>query len=209
MNILDLEAELSDTLSWRKHELQQAKFLAEEAGDSDRPYLCRAWTLVMYAHCDQFLKEVSRSYIRYLKSNPIENYDYWSIWRAFRAKEIMLSAADGENFEKVVTPTKLDKSQLLDAISDDSILESGSFSYKRLRFVSTFVLQIDFGFIEYKGYCRTLKIRRDEIAHGEQSVVREVEDCIAWHDPTLGLLDGLADGVIAKCRNSRGSVAAK
>jgi hypothetical protein len=202
MNILDLERELSESLSWRKHELQQAKFLAEKAGDSDRPYLCRAWTLVMYAHCDKFLKEASQSYLRYLQDNPRTGYDYWSIWRAFRAKEIMLSATDGVNFEQVTIVDEIDKSKLIAAISDDSVIESGNFSYKRLRFLTTFVLQIDFAFIEYKAFCTTLKTRRDEIAHGEQSVVQEVSDCTAWHDPTLRLIDGLADGVLSVARNT-------
>lgn len=202
MDILDLEGELSESLSWRKHELQQAKFLAEQAGDSDRPYLCRAWTLVMYAHCDQFLKEASRSYLRYLQHHPRAGYDYWSIWRAFRAKEIMLSAADGANFEQVTIPDQIDKSKLIASIADDSVIESGNFNYKRLRFVTTFVLQIDFDFVEYKAFCGTLKTRRDEIAHGEQSIVREVSDCTAWHYPTVRLMDGLVDGVLNASRNT-------
>ena len=202
MNILDLERELSGSLSWRKHELQQAKFLAEQAGDADRPYLCRAWTLVMYAHCDQFLKEVSRAYLRYLQHDPRDGYDYWSIWRAFRAKDVMLSAADGDNFNQAIAPTEIEKSKLLASISDKAVIESGNFNYKRLRFMTTFVLQIDFDFIDYKGFCGTLKTRRDEIAHGEQSVVREVKDCISWHDPTLRLLDDLADGVLNASRKA-------
>lgn len=202
MDILDLERELSTSLSWRKHELQQAKFLAEQAGDADRPYLCRAWTLVMYAHCDQFLKEASRSYLRYLQHHPRAGYDYWSIWRAFRAKDIMLLAADGANFEQLAVPDEIDKSKLISAISDKTVIEGGNFNYKRLRFMTTFVLQIDFDFIAYKAFCSTLKTRRDEIAHGEQSVVREVSDCTAWHDPTLRLLDGLADGVLSVSRST-------
>lgn len=202
MDILDLERELSASLSWRKLELQQAKFLAEQAGDSDRPYLCRAWTLVMYAHCDQFVKEASRSYLRYLQHHHRVGYDYWSIWRAFRAKEIMLKASDGDNFKQVTVPDKIDKLKLIEAISDGSVIDSGSFNYKRLRFMTTFVLQIDFDFIEYKAFCDTLKIRRDEIAHGEKSVVREVSDCIAWHEPTLRLMNKLTDGVLNASRNS-------
>lgn len=113
----------------------------------------------------------------------------------------MLSAADGVNFEQVITPDGIEKHRLLAAISDDSVIESGNFNYKRLRFLTAFVLQIDFDFIEYKAFCGTLKTRRDEIAHGEQSVVREVSDCISWHDPTLRLMDGLADGVLSASRS--------
>jgi hypothetical protein len=114
----------------------------------------------------------------------------------------MLLAADGANFEQLAVPDEIDKSKLISAISDKTVIEGGNFNYKRLRFMTTFVLQIDFDFIAYKAFCSTLKTRRDEIAHGEQSVVREVSDCTAWHDPTLRLLDGLADGVLSVSRST-------
>lgn len=201
MNIQALESELETSVSWRKQELQQARFLATEATDLDRPYLCRAWTLVMYAHCDQFLKETARTYLNYLQNNPRVSYDYFAIWRAFKSKQLMLEAKDGDNFEQLINPDNIEKKLLIKSISDKSVIESGSFNYKRLRFFVAFILQIEFSFVDYKGFCNTLKIRRDEIAHGEQSTVQQVSDCLAWHVPTLQLLDGLVDGVLEAARN--------
>lgn len=76
MDTTKLQQALDDSLSWRKQELQQAKFLAEEASNTTRAYLCRAWTLVMYAHCDRFIKEASKLYLSHLKEFPKESYDY-------------------------------------------------------------------------------------------------------------------------------------
>lgn len=196
MNVADLEQSLSNSLTWRKNELQQARFLAEESNENSRQYLCRAWTLVMYAHCDQYIKEASRLYLHFLKNNPRESYDYWSIWQAFRAKEIMLHGSDGVTFASAFKPRDNDKSYLIDAISHKNVLDSGSFKYERLRFITHFVLQIDFDCAEYKGFCTTLKIKRDQIAHGEQSYIDDVGDCIAWHGPTLSLLDDLTSAVL-------------
>lgn len=196
MNLEELESALLESLTWRKHELQQARFLAEQADENSRPYLCRAWTLVMYAHCDQYTKEVSRLYLEHLRNASRETYDYWSIWQAFRAKELMLNGADGASYESALLPRNNGKSELIDAIAHKTVLDSGSFCYKRLRFIIDFILQVEFDCVSFKGFCTTLKIKRDEIAHGEHSFVSEVSDCVSWHEPTLLLLDGLTDTVL-------------
>lgn len=113
----------------------------------------------------------------------------------------MLGAGDGAKYASVLRPRDNDKSMLLDAISHTSVLDSGSFKYERLRFIADFILQVHFDCNAYKGFCTTLKTKRDEIAHGEQSYVSRVEDCIAWHEPTLTLLDDLTDAVLVSARN--------
>lgn len=196
MNTTSLEHALSQSLTWRKNELQQARFLAEESSENSRQYLCRAWTLVMYAHCDQYTKQLAKLYLQFLSQNPRETYDYWSVWQAFRAKELMLNGSDGPTFESALRPRENEKSSLIEAISHKTVLDSGNFKYERLRFITNFVLQISFDCIEYKGFCTTLKIKRDQIAHGEESYIDDVGDCLAWHGPTLSLLDNLTSAVL-------------
>jgi hypothetical protein len=198
MDLEELQSALSESLSWRKLELQQARYLAENAAEIDLPYLCRAWTLVMYAHCDQYTKETSRLYLEFLRSNPRDSYDYWSIWQAFRAKQLMLEGSDGPSYESALRPRENDKSKLIDTIVHKTVIDSGNFSYRRFRFIMNFVLQVDFDCVVYKGFCSTLKTKRDEIAHGERSFVAEVSDCVAWHEPTLSLLDSVRDSVLNK-----------
>lgn len=202
MNPVQLQDALNESLSWRKQELQQARFLAEDASEINRAYLCRAWVLVMYAHCDQYIKEVSKFYLLHLKQFPKDSYDYWSVWQAFRAKDLMLHASDGPKYQSILRPFDVDKASLIEAISDKSVLESGSFRYERLRFIADFVLQIQFDYLAYKGFCITLKTKRDEIAHGEQSYVEEVQDCVDWHEPTLSLLDSLTNAVLVAARDT-------
>ncbi len=198
MDYEEFQSAAWESVAWRKHELQQARYLAQNATEVNLPYLCRAWTLVMYAHCDQFTKELSRLYLEFIKNNPSESYDYWSIWQAFRAKKLMLEGADGQNYESALRPRQNDKSKLIDVIAHKTVLDSGNFSYKRLRFIVNFVLQIDFDCASYKGFCMTLKAKRDEIAHGEKSLIAEVDDCVNWHEPTLMLLDSVLDCVLDK-----------
>lgn len=200
MDVDELENALSGSLAWRKQELQQARFLAEQATEISRAYLCRAWILVMYAHCDQYIKEASKLYLAHLVDYPRNSFDYWSIWQAFRAKELMLNGSDGPNYDNVLKPRDIDKSILIEALSHKTVLDSGNFKYERLRFVCNFVLQIDFDCVVYKGFCTTLKTKRDEIAHGEQSYVSQFSDCVDWHEPTLSLLDGLTDAVLQTAR---------
>lgn len=196
MDYEKLQEELTESLTWRKHEIQQARYLAENARQVDEPYLCRAWTLVMYAHCDQYIKEASRLYLDFLRFNPRDNYDYWSIWRAFRAKQMMLEGSDGPKFDTALNPGNIEKEELIDVIANREIIDGGNFSYKRLRFLVKLVMQIDFDCISYIAFCKTLKTKRDEIAHGERSLISEVGDCVNWHDPTLSLLDGISDAVL-------------
>ncbi|MCV6575088.1 MAG: MAE_28990/MAE_18760 family HEPN-like nuclease [Cohaesibacter sp.] len=202
MNYEALQQALTASLTWRKREIQQARDLAENARSIEEPYLCRAWTLVMYAHCDQYIKEASRMYLEFLRYNPRESYDYWSIWRAFRGKQAMLEGSDGPNFDAALNPDSISKQTLINAIANREVIDSGNFNYKRLRFLTLIVMQIDFDCNSYIGFCRTLKTKRDEIAHGERSLISEVDDCAPWFDPTLSLLDGIHEAVLSVASQS-------
>ena len=194
MDQVELQDALDASLSWRKRELQQARFLAEEATGVNQAYLYRAWIMVMYAHCDQYVKDASRLYLTHLRKFPKNSYDYWSIWQAFRAKELMLHANNGQKYDSALRPRENNKSVLIEAIT--SVLDGGNFEYKRLRFIADFVLQVRFNHLKYKPFCKTLKEKRNEIAHGERSYVRSVEDCADWHKRTLSLLEELTDAVL-------------
>lgn len=121
---------------------------------------------------------------------------------SFPRKRFDVKGADGDHYNSVLKPKDNDKLDLLEVISGKSIIEGGIFSYQRLRFFADFLLQIEFDYVEYKGFCRTLKFKRDQIAHGERSFVNNVSDCVAWHEPTLRLLDEVRDSVLAKAAES-------
>jgi hypothetical protein len=62
-----LQESLVGSSSWRIKEIILARDLAldaEQKGETEAlRYLCRAWIVILYAHCDQFLKESVRLYI--------------------------------------------------------------------------------------------------------------------------------------------------
>ncbi len=196
MLLSDFQTQLDENRAWRKLELSQARGLAESrVGTGDEAYLCRAWTLMMYAHCDQYIKELARLYIQYLRTNPRNAYDYTSIWLAFKAKEILLKGKD-ENYHSCKNLHNIDKNVLFDAIASKEVFEKQSFNFRNLRFFSDWILQIEFDTSEFQGFCTTLKTKRDQIAHGERVYVESIKDCIAWHEPTIFLIDGLTEEVI-------------
>lgn len=87
MNSLELQLKLDEFSSWRKNELFQAQLLAETSSNNvERRYLCRAWVLMLYAHCDSFLKESTRVYIEYLKANNSQNYNHRLMWLTYPPK---------------------------------------------------------------------------------------------------------------------------
>lgn len=195
MNLDSLQVRLDEIRSWRKHELGIAKNLAENAERNEEPYLCRAWTLVMYAHCDKHLKEVSKKYLKYWRSNHRESYDYVTIWQALRAKDIIIRSND-KNYNLHKNPSEIDRGKLVDALESKDVFESQNFKYESLRFFVDRILQIDLDYVSYQAFCRTLKEKRDQIAHGEEIYVSRVKDCYAWHNPTISLIDDITDSVL-------------
>jgi hypothetical protein len=100
VNILELQHHLDELSAWRKDELSLARSLAEQATDTAvRTYLCRAWTLIMYAHCDNFLKKSTEHYVNYIRDHMPNNYRVDTMWLIFKGKEHVKAAP-----EKYVSP---------------------------------------------------------------------------------------------------------
>lgn len=63
------------------------------------------------------------------------------------------------------------------------------------------VLQVDLDYSLYSGFCNNLKNKRDSIAHGEQTGISIIDDCMIWHEPAIKLLDVLVDETINMASN--------
>jgi hypothetical protein len=95
MDILELQDQLEQQAAWRKRELFQAHQLASSAeNESDRDYLCRVWVLMLYAHCDNFLKETSKHYLKFLKQNKNKKYKIELVWFIVMGKDVLLDSPD-------------------------------------------------------------------------------------------------------------------
>lgn len=196
MTIEELQNNLDIIRAWRKIELSHARGLAERyRASAELSYLCRAWTLMIYAHCDQSLKLICKEYLSYLASNPRGDYNYKTVWLSFFGKEAIQKGSDAR-FSMCREDNEEVRARLLDNISSNTVFDSGNFSYQQLRFFTEWILQSSFDYETYRGFCSTLKEKRDGIAHGEEVVIRDVADCIAWHDPAIALLDSLVDSTI-------------
>ncbi|WP_148292610.1 MAE_28990/MAE_18760 family HEPN-like nuclease [Paracoccus aminophilus] len=188
--------EIDRIRSWRKLELSQARAIAESrAGRAEEAYLCRSWAVMIYAHCDQAIKAVSRAYLDYLKVHPREGYDYRTAWLSFHGKEAIRHSSDARYL--LCRPDVAEfRTDLIGGINQKAVIDTSNFSYPMLRFLSDWVVQCTFDHSLYRAFCSTLKEKRDAIAHGEEIFLRSVDDCISWHDPAISLLDGFSESAL-------------
>ncbi|MCB4767414.1 hypothetical protein LGR54_02250 [Ancylobacter sp. Lp-2] len=193
MDLLEFQSSLDQSRAWRKLELSSARSLAENySGRSEEAYLCRAWTMIIYAHCDQLIKELSKNYLLYLSSNPRQNYDYQMAWFAFYGKESVQHNSD-KRYLLCKDASEASKSTRIKELSHKEVIDGGNFKYGRLRFMSEWVLQIDLDHVKYKLFYHSLKTKRDQIAHGENITVDYISDCLAWHEKSIELIDEISD----------------
>jgi hypothetical protein len=197
VDILCLQKKLDDLSAWKKKELSQAYFLAENAkNDEEKKYLCRAWVLIMYAHCDNFLKESSKLYLMYARINQIANYRPELVWLVMKGKENITDGAK-DKYQSLICYESQNKWALFDEALLVSTLNSRSFKYKSLRFLCDWILQVSFEHDEMSDFCDKLEKKRNEIAHGEEAYIDDVADCLLWHTKTMKFFDDLKDSLIS------------
>jgi hypothetical protein len=129
MDILELQQKLDQQAAWRKREIFQAHSLAFNAENEEaKKYLCRAWVLILYAHCDNFLKESSKHYVDFLKSNKTPYYKPELIWLALKGKNALTGRSKG-NYKDYTSLSRGDAYQLLDDELMKDIFQKSSFKY--------------------------------------------------------------------------------
>jgi len=196
MDILELQVKLDELSAWRKRELFQAKSLAESAENEEAlKYLCRAWVLIMYAHCDNFLKEASKQYIEFVKSNSSLNYKPELMWLVMKGKDALTEGSD-ENYKSLKAYRGESENLFFEVILSPQVFDKRSFKYKSLRFFCDWILQIDFNHQELSGFCNALEKKRNSIAHGEESYIDKIEDCLPWHNNTVNFIDSLKKSLL-------------
>ena len=89
--ILKLQRILDEESSKRKKELETAKQLAICSSEHSKPYLCKAWVIFMFAHCEQFLKQATFHYLSIIKEQGIEP-DLYPVWYMLYGEQKIISA---------------------------------------------------------------------------------------------------------------------
>ncbi len=194
MDSKTLQDELFSLSEWRKKELSQARSLAETATSEDaKRYLARAWVLIMYAHCDNFLTKATEFYLDYAKYNHLNNYKPELIWLLVNGKNIKGMIEANVKY-KSPKDCLTDKIELIGG--SKNFINEKSFSYATLRFFCDWVLQIEYAHLEMQAFCKTLAEKRNAIAHGEEAYIEKVDDCLEWHNKTIEFMDSLTTSII-------------
>jgi RiboL-PSP-HEPN len=190
MDRAEFARQLDELVSWRKHELAQAKELTQVAQNEDAErYLSRAWLVMLYAHCDQFLKDVVRLYVKYLCHARLPHY-----------RPEFLLVAFNESVTAYGGYISLQQYLAADAYNNlphiaNAAVNKKSFEYFQLRFLCDWVLQINDLHSDYEIFCGDIKRQRDKIAHGEQTY-HDFSQCDRLHRKTIQFLDGMTDALM-------------
>jgi hypothetical protein len=203
--ILELQRRLDEESSGRKRELETAKQLASLASNNEKPYLCRAWVVFMFAHCEQFLKQATFHYLSIIKERGIE-YDLYPVWYILYGNQKIIDAknknfipSDGVTRERIFQDILVKDSNL--NLKEDAKLNNFSFDEKTIRFFFDWVLKTNLRHSDFKFFCKNLSKKRHAIAHGEESYVDALTDCEPWHEKTFEFMDVLKDALIEKMTN--------
>jgi hypothetical protein len=200
MDIIELQNKLDELSAWRKRELLQAHFLAESAPTQEtQRYLCRSWVMMMYAHCDNFLKESAKTYLEYIKNASNPHYKSNLMWLIMRGKDVLIDGND-RNYKSLNDYNKTDSGVFFKIILGKDIFDKKSFQYKILRFFCDWVLQINYDYNEFRDFCDRLNVRRHAIAHGEQEYVDVAKDCVPWHEKTIKFIDSLKESLLESAK---------
>ena len=196
MEIEELQTALDDILPWRREELTRAKFLANNAiALEDKNYLCRAWIVLMYAHCDKFLKESTELYLQYLQSANDTNYRADLLWLLIKGKTIFQEDKENKKYKSFNDYLTFQDTTIFADIIDYS-QSSENFNYFRLRALCDWIMQIKYDHDKYRGFCDKLVKARNKIAHGEKLHSNSLEYCDILHHDTMEFMSSLADKII-------------
>jgi hypothetical protein len=197
MNLETLQSSLDDKLSWRKRELTLAYSLALSESNTDNgKYLCRSWVVIMYAHCDQYLKESALDYIDFLRNS--DNFNHENIINLIFLKGKDFIQASPKNHYTYQSLYTFQSKPPLDI--HKNFFEKNSINYKNLRFICNWLLLIDFTHDVFETFLLTLVKHRNEIAHGEEKYL-DISECKYLHDNTIFFLNDFTDSLIKNAKN--------
>lgn len=192
---------LDRSISWRKKELTQQKFIADSASSVDSYVLRRSGITLLYAHWEGFIKDASHIYLKYLSNTPLELTRLkpcfvalalgGEIKLAGRANKTSSHALLVEKFLLIDTPPYLQQRiPWKNVISTRSNLKS-----EVLREIAA-ALGLDYSPFELKekAVIDRLVHFRNSVAHGEGQSISE-EDYNTLHTETIDLLNKFRDSI--------------
>lgn len=197
MNLEELQMSLDSKLSWRRQELTLAYSLALNESDIHKgKYLCRSWVVIMYAHCDQYLKESALDYIDFLRhSNNFEHENILNLIFLTSKEFIDTSPENHYTYQSLFTFQSRNPLNIREIF-----FKKNSINYKNLRFICDWLLLIDFTHTVFEAFLENLVKNRNKIAHGEEKYL-DISNCKELHDKTIMFLNDFTDSLITNARN--------
>lgn len=194
------DKQLEDDLDWRQAELASLKSQVIKAtnGSVMHQVLLRAMWALLYAHYEGFCKFAWDLYLDELKNSGVKRKECkdeiarLSLQKQFKELKGDLSL---ENLWKF-TQTGL-KSLLEENIDFQIKLETESNLYPNILRENSLQVCLDCTLVEqYQIELRTLVRRRNEIAHGQKMIIKDLKEYQKYEDAALEVMHELAISIV-------------
>ncbi|MHC5759994.1 MAE_28990/MAE_18760 family HEPN-like nuclease [Nostoc sp.] len=199
------DKQLEDDLDWRQAELASLKSQVIKAtnGSVMHQVLLRAMWALLYAHYEGFCKFAWDLYLDELKNSGVKRKECkdeiarLSLQKQFKELKGDLSL---ENLWKF-TQTGL-KSLLEENIDFQIKLETESNLYPNIFRVNSLQVCLDCTLVEqYQIELRTLVRRRNDIAHGQKMIIKDLKEYQKYEDAALEVMHELAISIVDSLDN--------
>ncbi|MHC5738580.1 MAE_28990/MAE_18760 family HEPN-like nuclease [Nostoc sp.] len=194
------DKQLEDDLDWRQAELASLKSQVIKAtnGSVMHQVLLRAMWALLYAHYEGFCKFAWDLYLDELKNAGVKRKECkdeiarLSLQKQFKELKGDLSL---ENLWKF-TQTGL-KSLLEENIDFQIKLETQSNLYPNIFRENSLQVCLDCMLVEqYKIELKTLVVRRNDIAHGQKMIIKDLKEYQKYEDAALVVMHELAISIV-------------
>ncbi|MEA5621032.1 MAE_28990/MAE_18760 family HEPN-like nuclease [Cronbergia sp. UHCC 0137] len=190
----ELTQTLANDLSWRKKELSEIKSLIELKNVSSQRHnvFIRSGICILYAHWEGFVKLSANSYLEYVRTKKLRYRELSSNFLALAMKEKLKEAKETNKSSLYIPVCDFFLFQLDERCSlpKNPISTASNLSSEILKEI-THTLGIDFSIYSTKSELidQTLLKTRNEIAHGEYSLLIDREKYIELHTTVMDMLE--------------------
>ena len=192
--------QLEDDLNWREAELASLKkqVVTAPKGSVTQQVLLRAIWALLYAHYEGFCKFAWDLYLNELQNAGVKRKDCkdeiakLSLQKQFKELRGNLSLANIWNFAQIDLKTLLEEN-----LEFPTKLETNSNLYPQLFKENSLQVCLDCTLVEqYKIELKTLVVRRNEIAHGQKMIIKDIQEYKKYEDAALEVMHELAVSIV-------------
>lgn len=170
-SVIDLEDFISSEYAWRRKELTNIKNIVMTARQAHRDLLLRAAVLILYAHWEGFVKQISIAKIQYLVSSGIKYHDLAPAFHAYAVLEKYKGQIPYKSFETIVSIVAggIDLSNSI-KVSPEKYIDTRSNLNSEVLKEIVIKVNLDYAYFELKENFidKSFLGLRNKISHGER-----------------------------------------